>query len=221
VLALALAGQYAAWAVASLESVDHARVMAVLGANAPDVVTAAVVAPEEDCDRDPRVRLPASWRVGPAGDLRAPRSLLVFVDGRPIPFLGVRRPDGDEDVAYYRRPRAEFLSVQVEPPAALTVVNHSATVAASLAWSRLRESPLLLVAPLVALIGLALLLWRRVPSLWPPHTSLALATLLTVGWLVTGLHAMAWAPAVLLVEIALLGGLAYGRGGALASDVPA
>jgi hypothetical protein len=41
-----------------------------------------------------------------------------------------------------------------------------------------------------------------------------------VGWLVTGLHMVTWAPVVLLIEVALLAALAFGRRGATAPDAP-
>jgi peptidoglycan/LPS O-acetylase OafA/YrhL len=193
------------WVLGSLPPVEEVRVVRVLGAPSDHLVR-AIVPPAIDGGREPRVRLPASWRLGRIGDRRAPLSLLVFVDGQPVRFLGVRLPADDGASAYYRRPGTEYLSLQVDPPATVTVVHHAPPVAAALAWSRLMESPATVIAVLLLLAAAAAAVWRsRGSVLWEPRISLAFAVALAMAWLAFGIHRQPWAPLVLALELAALG----------------
>ena len=216
----ALAAQHAAWALGALAPVDVTRVERVLGDGSPDVVRATVTLPAPD-GREPRVRLPAAWRLGPSGDRRAPRSLLVFVDGKPVPFQGARPPAGPEAVAYYRRPRAEYLSLQIEEGAQVTVVNRAPLVALVLAGSGVMEAPLMILGPFLLLAVAAVAVYRhRQASIWAPRFSLAFATALAAAWLISGVHLEPWAPLVLAVEGAALAALAVIRRPASTREPP-
>jgi peptidoglycan/LPS O-acetylase OafA/YrhL len=213
-----LAAQHTAWALATLAPIDAARVERVLGSDSRDVVRVTVGKP--NTGREPRVRLPSRWRLGPAGDRRAPPSLLVFVDGNPVTFLGAQPPEGPEAVAYYRRPRAEYLSLQIEPPAAVVVVNQGPLVALALAWSRLVEAPIALGAPLPLLAAAGFVWWTRRRWIWAPRSSLALAASLATAWVISGIHLQPWAPLALSVELLFLAWLASSRGAAPPLDQP-
>ncbi|MET0555652.1 MAG: acyltransferase [Vicinamibacteria bacterium] len=204
--------QYAVWAFARLPAVEEARVAEVLGPDSPDLVRAEVTVPPDD-GREPRVRLPEAWRLGPVGDRRAPPSLLVFADGVAVPFQGARPPRGAADVAYYRRPRAEHLSLQIPASARLTIVNHGPLVALALSWSRLRDTAAAWLAPLVVLLAAGIAAHRsRREWLLAPRLSLALASALLVLWLAGGFHLQPWGPVVLVLEIAFLSAIARARG---------
>jgi hypothetical protein len=200
----ALTIQHLVWALGSTRLADDERILEVLGEASPDIVQTTVAVPAAD-GREPRVRLPASWRSGPIGDLRAPRSLLVFVDGEPVPFLGARPPAGPETAAYYRRPRAEYLSLQLEDDATVTVVHRPPLVALRLALSRLAKSRVAAWTPLLLLAAAAFALFRirgRLP--WGPRVSLALGAASLTTFLVSGIHLQAWAPLVVALEAAAL-----------------
>ena len=218
-LAILLGGllaQHFLWVLGSLPPVEETRVARVLGPQSGHVVR-AIVPPAVPGGREPRVRLPASWRLGRIGDRRAPLSVLVFVDGQPVRFLGVGLPDGDDASAYYRRPGTEYLSLQVDPPATVTVVHHAPAVAVALAWSRLRESPLVVIAVLLLLTAAGVGVYRsRRPVLWDPRISLAFAVGLAIAWLAYGIHLQAWAPLVLALELAALGWIVLARRTAVA-----
>jgi peptidoglycan/LPS O-acetylase OafA/YrhL len=206
-----LAAQHVVWALASLRPVEETRVMQVLGAESEAVVRANVSPPAET--RPPRLRLPPSWQEGPVGDRWAPRSLLVFVDGHPVPFLGARPPDSGEIAAYYHGRRAGQLSLRLAQPAQVTVVNHTPLVALALAWSRLGDAPLLSIAPLLLLgAAAAAVCWSRRSRPWSPRVCLACATCLVLAWLLCGLHLQEWAPLVLLIELTALTWLVLVRG---------
>jgi peptidoglycan/LPS O-acetylase OafA/YrhL len=203
--------QYGVWAVASLPAVDEARVAAVLGPDSPDVVHTQVTVPSED-GREPRVRLPEAWRLGPIGDRRAPPSLLVFVDGAAVPFQGARPPVDAADVAYYRRPRAEYLSLQIPGTARLTIVNHAPLVALALVGSHVREGAVRLLAPFGLLLLAGAVAYRSGAGMPAPRMSLALSSALLVLWLVGGFHLRPWGPLVLLLEVAALAAILATRG---------
>jgi peptidoglycan/LPS O-acetylase OafA/YrhL len=198
----ALAAQHVLWALGSLAPVDETRVLQVLGAGSQAVVQAQV-APPAAGDREPRVRLPPSWRESLLGDQWAPRSLLVFVDGRPVPFLGARPPETPDTSAYYRGWRSGHVSLQITDEASVTVVNNTPLVAMALAGSGLVEEPIALVPPLL-LLGTAGGAFRRTrrSAIWAPRTCLALAVGLVTLWLVAGMHLVRWAPVVVFLELA-------------------
>jgi len=205
----ALATQHALWALGSLPPVDEARVRQVLGPDSPDVLRATPQAASVE-GRSPRVRLPVSWRRGPIGDLRAPRSLLVFADERPVPFVGTGTATS-EAYAYYRHGRAYDLSLQMAVPARVTVVNHAPGVALALTWSRLVEAPVALMAPLLLLGAAGLVSLSRRSEVWTPRASLSVAVALVTSWVVSGIHLQRWAPLVLMLELAGLLGLVLSR----------
>lgn len=153
------------------------------------------------------------------GDRRAPLSVLVFVDGDAVPFQGARPPVDADNVAYYRRPRAEYLSLQIPMSARVTIVNHAPLVALSLTWSGLREAPPLLLAPFaLLLVGGAVAYGSRRTWMVAPRISLALASGMLVVWLVGGFHLQPWGPVVLVLEIAALAGVVVARGAAPPED---
>jgi peptidoglycan/LPS O-acetylase OafA/YrhL len=206
-----LAVQYAVWAFGTLPAVDEARVADALGTDSPDIVRADVTVPADD-GREPRVRLPATWRLGPRGDRRAPLSLLVFVDGVAVPFQGALPPVDGGNVAYYRRPRAEYLSLQIPGSARVTIVNHAPLVALALTWSRLRAATTPLLAPFVLLLVVGAAAHRSHRAWIPaPRFSLALASALLVLWLVAGFHLQPWGPLVLILEVVALAGVVATR----------
>jgi peptidoglycan/LPS O-acetylase OafA/YrhL len=208
ILLAALAAQHTLWAVCALPAADEAAVVEQLGPGSQHLVRAAVPEPAAE-GTEPRVQLPASWWRGPRGDRLSPRSLLVFVDGKQVPFLGVRPEAGAEPYAYYRRPRTDYLSLEIDPPAMVTVVNHAPLVALALTWSRVAKAPLLPVVPLVLLAGAAFAAFRnRRAGFWKPQFSLAVAAALLVAWIFCGLHLYWWAPLALGLELAALGWLA-------------
>ncbi len=201
ILGGALFAQYGTWAAATLPPVDEARATRVLGPGSRHVLHATVSA--DPLAREPRVRLPEAWQIGPTSDPRAPLALIVFADGARIPFLGVQDPTSAAPAAYYRRARAGHLSLQLDGEARVTIVNRTPAVAAALAWSRLRERPLLAAFPLAMAAALVFLAKRRALA-WTPRASLALAVALTTLWLVLGLHRQPWAPLVAVAEIAVI-----------------
>jgi hypothetical protein len=206
-----LVAQHVLWVLGSLPPVEERRVVRVLGAPSDHVVR-AIVPPAVDGGREPRVRLPAWWREGRIGDRRAPLSVLVFVDGQPVRFLGVGLPADDGASAYYRRPGTEYLSLQVDPPATVTVVHHAPLVAAALAWSRLAEAPVIVTALVLLLAAAALAVSRsRRPLLWEPRFSVAFAVCLAVAWPALGIHLQGWAPLVMAMELAALGWIVLSR----------
>jgi hypothetical protein len=210
----ALCAQYAAWALASLPPVDEARVRRVVGAESPHVL-AAIASPPTAEGRPPRVRLPVSWRRGPVGDLRAPRSLLVFVEGQPVPFTGTEPFEGPRRSAYYVHGRTDQLNLPVAAPAAVTVVHYAPRVALVLAWSRLVEQPVLHFGPLLLLLGALGLIAAVGPhtGVWRTRITLSVAVGLVMAWFVSGAHLQPWAPFLLGLELAaLIGLLLWSRG---------
>jgi len=209
VLLGALTLQHGLWTFGAMDPVDEAQVERVLGPESGDVLRATIDAPRDG--GEPRLWLPEAWRRGRPGDQRPPPSLLVFVDGRPVPFLGAQPPTGPEATAYYRRSRAEYLRLQVEPPAAVTVVNLGPLVALALTWSRWIEAPVLATAPPLLAVA-ALIWWRRRGWIWAPRTCLALAASLVTVWLVSGIHLQPWAPLALSLELTALLWVGSSRG---------
>jgi len=208
VLLAALSVQHGLWAMRALPAVDEAAVVARLGSVSGDVVRADVPGPGAE-GPEPRVQLPASWWRGPLGDRMAPRSLLVFVDGQRVPFLGVRPETEAAAYAYYRRPRTDYLSLEIDAPATVTVVNYAPLVALALTWARIEKDPLLPIAPVVLMVCAALAVYRdRRLGLWKPQFSLAVAAALVIAWVVGGLHLYWWAPLALGLELVVLGWVA-------------
>jgi hypothetical protein len=206
-----LAVQHAVWTLGSLTPVDETRITQALGGDSGAVVRARVAGPTPEA-RDPRLRLPPSWQQGPIGDRWAPRSLLVFVDGQPVPFLGARPPDGPEVSAYFHGRRAGQLSLQITRPAFVTVVNHTPLVAMALAWSRFLDAPIVFIAPLLLLGATGYAVYRSHPSrIWAPRVCLACAVCLLLTWLVSGVHLERWAPLALLFELVALSALILSR----------
>jgi peptidoglycan/LPS O-acetylase OafA/YrhL len=107
-----------------------------------------------------RVPLPEDWLLGRGEDRRAPTSLLVFLEGQPVPFQ--RRAPGGLDasqgpLAYFKRPRTTILDVHVPEPGEgqLAVVRHDVWTAIALQAARLRRTPGVL-APFVAVVAATL-----------------------------------------------------------------
>jgi hypothetical protein len=203
----ALGAQHAVASLASLPPVEEARLRRVLGADSPHVLEATTSPPAAE-GRPARVRLPASWRRGPVGDLRAPRSLLVFVEGAPLPFTGTQPFEGPPTTAYYVHGRSDHLNLPIASAAAVTVVHWAPSVALALTWSRLADEPVRHFGPLLLLgaMGLAIGLAGR-PRVWTPRITLSLAIGLVTAWLVSGAHLQPWAPVVLALELAAVIGL--------------
>jgi peptidoglycan/LPS O-acetylase OafA/YrhL len=208
IVALALAVQVTAWSDArlsqrhgppSLAEIEHAlgrdspRLLVVSGEGAPPT----------------RVRLPQAWLLGAEFDRRAPPTLLVFAGGAPVPFLGVT-PEGEarseSPIAYYRRPRTEFVELNLgDPrPGEIVLVRHDPGVALALHTQRLASSPstfVLWAALLGAALALALALspYQRLRGV--AAVGLAAVTLLALG---ARLHEHALAPALVAAQIGVL-----------------
>jgi hypothetical protein len=152
--------------------------------------------------------MPASWRTGRPGDQRAPASLLVFVDGDPVPFTGARLRDDDvgDVFGYYRKPRSEHLSLRLDGPAAVAVVNNRPSVALALALSRLAAAPAQMPAVLLLFGASLAAVWcaRGLQPTWPARSGLLLGVAMVGGWLLLGVPDEPWAPAVIGLEILAL-----------------
>jgi peptidoglycan/LPS O-acetylase OafA/YrhL len=177
------------------------------------VVSPSVVARAGSDGPSHRVPIPESWMIGAGDDQRAPPSLLVYLDGRPVPFH--RRAEGlppSPASAYYRRPRTSFVELSVPAsavPSEVTLVLHDPPLAARLLAQRLASRPSLLGAVALAAAGAAgagwLLHQRRRPRF---RTVASLAVLAASVFLLTGAHQQSWALVAVAAEILLLGGLA-------------
>lgn len=211
----ALTLQHGLWTFGAMDPVDEARVERVLGPESGDVLRATIQGAENG--GEPRLWLPETWRRGRPRDQRPPPSLLVFVDGRPVPFLGAQPPAGPEATAYYRRSRAEYLRLRLEPPAVVTAVNLRPRVALALTWSRWAEAPVLGSAPPLLAVA-AFIWWRSRGWIWAPRTCLALAASLVAIWLVAGVYLQPWAPLALALELTALLWVGSSRGTAAPAD---
>jgi peptidoglycan/LPS O-acetylase OafA/YrhL len=209
IVALALGVQATAWSDARL-SERHGpptapEVGQALGRESPRIL----VVPTEAAGPPARVRMPSSWLLGAESDRRAPPSVLVFAGGAPVPFLGVI-PEGEartqSPIAYYRRPRTEFVELNLGDarPAEIVIVRHDPGVALALHLQRLVSSPktlLLWGALLGAALALALALspFRRLRAV--AAVSLAAVTVLALA---AGLHELALAPALVAAQMLVL-----------------
>lgn len=204
----ALTCQYALWAAHTMEAPTEAEVERALSPDSRSVLRMEIARTPEG-GKEPRVPIPPEWLEGRFGKQHGPPSLLVFADGRPVPFLGTGEPAGEPPFAFYRWPRAPFLSVDVELPARVTVVDRDPATALALARSHFAEAPLLAAAPLPLLGLVGLLWWRRGGATWGPRTSLAAAAALVFVWLVTAAYQQPWAPLLLPPEVLALAWLAF------------
>jgi peptidoglycan/LPS O-acetylase OafA/YrhL len=209
IVALTLGVQATAWSDARL-SERHgpptvAEMEQALGRTSPRIL----VVPTEAAQPPVRVRMPPSWLLGAEADRRAPPSLLVFAGGRPVPFLGVT-PEGEarteSPIAYYRRPRTEFVELNLGDvrPDEIVIVRHDPGVVLALHAQRLANSPstlLLWGALLGAALALALALspFRRLRAV--AAVGLAAVTLLALA---AGLHEQAMAPVLVAAQIVVL-----------------
>lgn len=208
ILLALLAGQHAAWWGHRLEPPGEAALERALGRDSSAVLHAELLDPPPD-GKGPRVTIPDEWLQGRPGKLHGPEALLVYVDGRPVPFLGTGTPGEEPASAYYRWRRAPFLSLDVPLPARVTVVDLDLGVELALARARLAENPLPLALPLLLLCGAGLLWWRRGGACWSPRTSLAAGSALTFLWLVSEAYQQPWAPLLLPLEALVLWRLAF------------
>jgi peptidoglycan/LPS O-acetylase OafA/YrhL len=99
--------------------------------------------------------VPRRWREGWKDDLRAPRELLVYVEGQQIPFTR-HDPAAGSDAAFYRGPRAEYLALRIPAARDVVVVNLTPALAVELRLARLGVAPPVALAALVAVVGLVL-----------------------------------------------------------------
>ena len=150
--------------------------------------------------------LPGGW----ASERASAPSLLVFVDGAPLPFR--RRPtDIAGELAYYDATTNRLrLALRCPPGVAcrqVRVFAREGAFEAALALRRMLRSPatLLRAAPLALGSGLWLMLAAR---RWGPRHALpvALGVVAAVAPLALGLAATPWSTLALAVSLALLGG---------------
>jgi peptidoglycan/LPS O-acetylase OafA/YrhL len=189
----------------------------------------SIVLRREPEGTSPRVAIPESWMIGPEDDRRAPPSLLVYVDGEPVPF---NRRLAEADLAspagaHYRRPRTTFVELRLPPGAAptdVTLVRHDPLVAARLLARRVAAQPALLAAVAAAAAAGAAAGWL-LHGWWRPRLrpAAALALAASTAFLLAGVHVYGWAPLLIALELLALGALALaskrargaGRPGAL------
>lgn len=203
----ALATQHALWAAHTVDAPTEAEVERALGPESRSVVRMELAGTPPG-GKEPRVPIPPEWLEGRPGKQHGPPSLLVFADGRPVPFVGTGEPAGTAPSAYYRWPRVPFLSLEVALPARVTVVDHDLAAALALALLHFAEAPLRAAAPLPLLGLIGLFWWRRGGAIWTPRTSLAAAAGLVFVWLVTAVYQQPWAPLLLPLEVLMLSWLA-------------
>ena len=153
-----------------------------------------------------RVPIPDRWMIGTGDDRRAPPSLLVYADGAPVPFQRRAEDLGDEPTgAHFRGPRATFVDVRTphgEEPDRLTLVRHDPLFVAALFAVRIGAAPWLLLtmaATVLLALGTASFAFRR----WRPAFRTAASIALACGafFLLAELHALAWAPVIVVVEL--------------------
>jgi peptidoglycan/LPS O-acetylase OafA/YrhL len=157
-----------------------------------------------------RVPLPEDWLLGRGEDRRAPTSLLVFLEGRPVPFQrrapGAPLDAGDGPLAYFKRPRTAVLDVHL--PAAreaeLAVVRHDVWAALAVQAQRLRRTPTVLVpcaAVAVAALAVAWTLERRRRSL---EVAALLGVLAAAVWIAADAPRWGGASYALALELTVL-----------------
>jgi hypothetical protein len=153
-----------------------------------------------------RVPIPEAWMIGTASDRRAPPSLLVYADGRPIPF---ERPVAgvatSPPSAHLRGPRMTFVELRMPHgalPSEITLVRHDPLFAGTLFARRIAGSvwPLgiigLTLAAAIASASLSFLRWR--PGF---RTSAAVALVASTVFILSEVHAEPWAPAIVAAEL--------------------
>lgn len=163
-----------------------------------------------------RVPIPESWMIGTATDRRAPPSLLVFADGRPVPFERRAADLGPAPAsAHYRGPRTTFVELQLPAgtkPTEVTLVRHDPALATMLLAGRLASSP-----PLLAVIACAVACAGA--AAWHLHarTRIRLSSAApAIGaacaiFLLAEVHEQAWAPMAIGLELLVLYALARVR----------
>jgi peptidoglycan/LPS O-acetylase OafA/YrhL len=209
ILLAVLVGQHAAWWGYGLEPPTEAALERALGGDSSAVLHVELLEAPPD-GKGPRVTIPGEWLRGRPGKLHGPEVMLVYVDGRPVPFLGIDTPGDHPASAYYRWRRAPFLSLDVPLPARVTVVDLDLGVALALARARIAEDPLPAALPLLLMGGAGLLWWHRGGPCWSPRTSLAAGSALTFLWLVSEAYQQPWAPLLLAIEALVLWRMAFG-----------
>lgn len=212
--------QIAAWAEAhasarrGLPTIDESRRAAV---SLPDrIVTVPADGLPARAVQDGvvrRVPIPDRWMIGSGDDRRAPPSLLVYADGAPVPFDRRAEEVADEPAgAHFRGPRATFVDVRTphgDTPGRLTLVRHDPVFAMALFAVRVGSAPGLLLtiaATVVLAAAVAASAFRR----WRPgFRSAASAALACCAlFLLAELHALAWAPAIVVAEMLAVAALA-------------
>ena len=163
-----------------------------------------------------RVPIPDSWMIGTESDRRAPPSLLVFADGRSVPFER-RASDLDPSLAgaHYRGPRTSFVELWLPsgaPPSQVTLVRHDPPLALGLLAGRLASSPPLLAVIACVVAGAAAAAWlyhaRRRPRL---GSAAPILCAVSAFFLLAEVHERAWAPLVIGAELLALSALAWAR----------
>ncbi len=149
-----------------------AEVLRVLGHGSSRVLLVSLA---ESSGTRVRVPLPSAWMLGVDPDRRAPPSLLVFAGGVPVPFVGASATAEmpEAPVAYYRRPRAEFLEIHHPAglPADLAVIRHDPWTTLELQGARLRRTPWLLALWAMALLGAGALTLHKLGRLASPGST--------------------------------------------------
>jgi peptidoglycan/LPS O-acetylase OafA/YrhL len=157
-----------------------------------------------------RVPLPEEWLLGRGEDRRAPTSLLVYLEGRPVPFQR-RAPDapldaGDGPLAYFKRPRAAVLDVHmpVAREAELAVVRNDAWTALSLQGARLRRTPAVLFPFAAVLLAALAVAWTQRRSRRFLEVAAFLGLLAAAVWIAGDVHHWGGSAYALALEMAVL-----------------
>jgi peptidoglycan/LPS O-acetylase OafA/YrhL len=110
------------------------------------------------------VGVPRRWREGWGDDLRAPRELLVYVEGRQVPFTR-HEPSGHGEAAFYRGPRAEYLALRTAAAQDVVLVNLTPALGVAVRLNRLgADAPAALVVLALVSLLVAVLAARAVRS---------------------------------------------------------
>jgi peptidoglycan/LPS O-acetylase OafA/YrhL len=160
-----------------------------------------------------RVPIPASWMMGTETDRRAPPSLLVYVDGEPVPFDRRANEVASSAVsAHYRRPRTSFVELRMPPgavPSEVALVLYDPLLAARLLGPRIATWPSLLGGIGITVAGAAAAGWlfhcRRRPRFRVLASGALVASTL---FILSGAHEQSWAPLAMAAEVLGLGALA-------------